>query len=171
MPSLTKTEIRFRNRFGIPLRKYKLGIKLTNLTKEAIESISKTIDSNGCWIPSEKCSDSIGYIQVSINGKRLLLHRIVLSIYYNINYDISEIDTRHGSNCNKACFNPDHLIPGTHSDNEKDKVRDGTHHHTRKTECPFCGSKYKIEIQKTGFNRGKIRRRCLTCNHKGRMKS
>lgn len=170
MPSLTKAEILWRRRNNIPLKKYKLGIKLNELTKEAIESIPKIINENSCWIPLDKTPNSNGYIQVTINSKYLLLHRLVISIYYNIDYNNFKIVTRHSSNCEKACFNPKHLTPGTTSENEYDKVRDGRNHNANKIRCPSCGSNYKIRITKTGANRGEIRRWCPVCNHKERFK-
>jgi hypothetical protein len=167
MPSLSKAEIVRRQFKGIPLRTYKDGIRLNELTKGAIESIPKITNDNGCWIPTEKSPSGNGYIQVTINGKYSLLHRIVICIYHNLNYD-DKWDSRHGPKCSKACFNPEHLKSGTASENEFDKVRDGGHHHANKTHCPSCGSEYRRRITKTGPNRGEIRRWCPMCNHKGR---
>jgi predicted Zn finger-like uncharacterized protein len=140
---------------------------LSEVTKEWIESIPKVINENGCWIPDKK-SASNGYVQIWIGDKYLSLHRLVLSIYYNINYYDTKIVTRHGFKCDKACFFHEHLTPGTNSENEYDKVRDGQHHHANKTECPSCGSSYRIKITKTGPNRGKKRRWCPVCTHKDR---
>lgn len=91
-------------------------------------------------------------------------------VYHNIDYYNRRIVTRHGPKCDKSCFNYDHLIPGTNSENEYDKVRNGGHHHSNKTSCPSCNSEYKIRIIKTGPNKGTIRRWCPVCNHKDRQK-
>ena len=142
---------------------------LSKVTKEWIESIPKTINSNNCWIP-HKASSGNGYTQIWIEDKYLSLHRLVLMLYHNIPYYNPKIVTRHGFKCNRACFNPEHLKPGTNSENEYDKVAAGRHHHANKTHCPFCGSEYIIRINKTGWNKGKISRRCRNCNHRNRRR-
>ncbi len=129
-------------------------------TREWIDSVPKIINSNGCWIPTRWKPYSDGYIVIKNNNIRYHLHRIVICVFYNIDYDDLKIDTRHGKGCDKACFNPEHLQPGSKSDNTKDSVLHGTHRQTQKEICPKCGGSYKIKIIQTGWNRGQISRRC-----------
>lgn len=133
-------------------------------TKEWINTIPKIINENGCWIPIKWQTYSSGYIVVRIDNIRYSLHRIVMCVYNNINYDDPKINSRHSKNCDKACFNHEHLTPGTFSDNTKDSVEHGTHRQTQKKICPKCGNEYKIKITKSGWNRGRISRRCTVCD-------
>ena len=130
-------------------------------TKEYILSIPKIINENGCWI-SEKKPNTGGYVEIIIDNKRLKLHRVVMCLYYDINYFDSKIDTRHSTYCDRSCFNPEHLKPGSISDNVKDQVRDGIHNNARKECCPKCGSSYRTQKVRRD---GKITlgRYCPTC--------
>jgi hypothetical protein len=133
-------------------------------TKEWVDSIPKTINSNKCWIP--KIGHNSGgdrYIAISSNGIRYMLHRLVVSIYYNLNYHDQSWTARHNTGCDGTCFYIEHLKSGTNSDNVKDSVRDKTHNNASKKVCPKCGSEYKINIVKTGLHRGEIRRICRVC--------
>jgi hypothetical protein len=142
---------------------------LPEVTKEWIDSIPKIINSNGCWIPNKKSANT-GYTQIWIGDKYLLLHRLVLSVYHNLDYHDQSWDSRHGLQCDRACFFHEHLKFGTHSDNNKDIVLHGKHHNANKTKCPQCGCPYRVRINKTGINQGKIRRVCPVCTHKSRRK-
>src|SRR5882672_31668 len=150
MPSLTLKEIRRRNRLGIPLFKTKRNPEVPTI--DWINSIPKTIDENGCWIPIEwKPSDYRGYIRISINNKLIHLHRLSMCIHHNLDYLDYKIETRHGENCDKSCFNYEHLTPGSASDNERDKIHSNI--------CPKCGSFCKTRNPiKYGINKGKITR-------------
>lgn len=136
--------------------------KRNNLDIEFINSIPKTINENECWIPIKK-SDSNGYVRIMINKTQYLLHRLSMCIYNNLNYFDYKIASRHGTNCDHAYFNYNHVIPGTDSDNVKDSVRDKTHVEARKTCCSICGTDFSIRITQTGPNKGKIIRYCKVC--------
>jgi predicted Zn finger-like uncharacterized protein len=139
--------------------------------KEYILSIPKTINENGCWIPTQK-PESTGYIHITVNGFRFLLHRLSMCIQYNVEYDNKEIITRHSKDCLKACFNPEHLKSGSDSENQLDRVEHGNHYNANKLVCPKCGSKYKIRLIKIGIRKGKFRRDCPICsNNWNRKKS
>lgn len=138
------------------------GDKLSDITVERINKYPKTINLDGCWIPINKPT-SAGYVPIQIEGISYTLHRLVVSIYYNLNYHDQSWDARHSTGCSKACFFHEHLQPGTISDNVKDQVRDGIHHHTRKNVCPKCGSIYRTRITKMGWSRGKTYRYCPVC--------
>jgi len=128
-----------------------------------INSLSKIININGCWIPTRWKSGSDRYVTITINNVEYQLHRLTLCIYHNLNYNDKSWQSRHNTNCNKACFNLEHLQSGTCGDNIRDSVRDKTHYNTRKKVCSKCGSEYRIQVTKTGWNRGKIVRKCDTC--------
>lgn len=143
------------------LRRY---IKFSELTKEWLDSIPKTINANGCWIPINKPTGA-GYVPIQIEGVSYLIHRLVVSAYYNLEYDDHSWDTRHNNGCDTRCFFHDHLKPGTVSDNMKDRIRDGTNFNSNKEICPKCGGIYTIKVQKTGWDRGRISRRCKACDN------
>ena len=69
-----------------------------------------------------------------------------------------ELDYRHGPGCPRHCVNPFHARPpGTRSQNNRDRVADGTHQEARKTHCPR-GHEYP-EASTPG-----IKRKCKTCH-------
>ena len=134
-----------------------------HFTIKYILSIPKTVNENGCWIPN-KSQDADGYTRVYINSIRYKLHRVVLCLWYDIYYDNKRVVTRHAHGCARACFNPEHLTPGTDSENQKDRLRDGTDNY--KEVCSICGGGYVIRVIKTGISRGKVVKVCLACRHK-----
>jgi hypothetical protein len=136
--------------------------KLSELNKEWISRIPKTINSNGCHIPISK-PDSYGYSQITIEGVGFKLSRLVVSIHHNLNYYDKWWDTRHSKDCSTRCIYIEHLQYGTRSDNMKDIVLHGDHHNANKKVCPKCNGPYITRIIKTGINRGKIERRCISC--------
>ena len=83
-----------------------------------------------------------------------------MCLYYDINYHDRIIQTRHSNLCVRACFNPEHLKPGTHSDNMQD-------YSATKTHCKRCGTRYTKSINKTGLRAGKVYFYCGLCanNH------
>lgn len=133
---------------------FKYSSLAASFTKEYILSIPKIVDSNRCWIPYQK-SKSNGYIQVGINGKLLMLHRVVLSLWHNINYNDISVDTMHNQSCDRRCFNPEHIKPGSHLENMRDKI----HHNSKKKICPKCDGRYSLSRS----GRHKMKRRCNNC--------
>ena len=127
-----------------------------------VNSVSKTINKNGCWIPLQK-PESTGYVHITIDGFRFLLHRLSMCVRYNITYDNNKIVARHNKDCIRACFNPEHLNLGSDSENQTDRVKHGNHYNANKKECPKCGCGYKISIQKGGIEKGKVKRYCPVC--------
>ena len=135
---------------------------LVTFTKDYILSLPKIINSNGCWIPAKIRSNSNGYCRVG-GYQKYYLHRLMLSIYHNLDYFDQSWDARHGKNCSRACFNPEHLKPGTQSDNSKDRVEHGTHNESRKLVCPICGGPYRTIIIQSELNKGRTFRVCDVC--------
>ncbi len=140
---------------------------LDKFTIEYINNIEKTINNNGCWIPLNRPHKN-GYVLISLGKdrkvKQFWLHRVVMCRFNNISYDDSTIDTRHKAGCSHACFNPEHLKPGTRSDNIKDVVKDGNHNMASKINCPKCNGPYRTYVRKSGISKGRIYRICPSCD-------
>ena len=136
---------------------------MNSFTKEWILSLDKVINPNGCWIPNHR-ADEDGYVRITFgrypNAKRYKLHRIVLCVYNNIDYHNKEVESRHSTGCSRACFNPEHIKPGSKSDNVRDSVRDKTHRNAAKTACTKCNGPYSIRIKNQ-----KIVRFCKACTY------
>lgn len=133
-----------------------------SFTKEWINSIPKIINENGCWIPKKKPIRN-GYIRIGINKKYFSLHRVVMCLWYDIDYNDWSIETRHSAKCSRACFFHEHLKPGSASDNTKDSVQAGTHNFANKTACSKCGREYENYKVRTGPRKGRIIRMCSFC--------
>jgi hypothetical protein len=124
-------------------------------TKEWINSISKIINDNKCWIPLKKASGN-GYIQVTENGIKYQLHRIVLCVYYNKEYQDQSWESRHNKNCDLRCFFIDHLKPGTHTDNMKDLE-------ASREFCPKCSERYSKRKKRDKYGILVLRHYCRSC--------
>jgi hypothetical protein len=81
------------------------------------------LNANGCWV-WKGYKDNYGYGRIRHKGRMIRLHRL----YWILSgQDIPEdLVMRHGQGCSKACYNPEHLTPGTQSENGLDMHRDGT---------------------------------------------
>lgn len=89
------------------------------------EKVDKTSDASGCWLWTGVKNNS-GYGNVRWNRKMRVTHVVA---YLLTGHTVSqELDLRHSEHCvgKKHCCNPDHLIPGTRSENMLDRHRDGT---------------------------------------------
>jgi hypothetical protein len=85
---------------------------------------TRIIEENGCW-SSTLSPTSTGYKQIVVAyNNKLLIHRVSLKIFKGVPIE-DKYETRHLCN-NKACWNPEHLIPGNHKDNMQDSIRAGT---------------------------------------------
>ena len=90
-----------------------------------VSRFEKYIDKSGeCWLWTGYCGKK-GYGLFGFEGKRWLCHRFS---YFLANSELpaSPLIVRHKCR-SRNCVNPDHLESGTPSENELDKVRDGTH--------------------------------------------
>lgn len=139
-------------------------------TKEWILNFKKTINSNGCWIPPNKPND-LGYVQVMHKGTSYYLHRLVITVFYDIPYHNYYIETRHASGCDRRCFNPDHLNFGSRSENANDAIKDNTHFNASKDCCPKCDMPFEVRVTKSGPNRGHKSRFCRQCLNKYKRES
>lgn len=138
-----------------------------SLSKEWVLSIPKTINSNGCWIPVKK-PDSNGYVRYIVGGEQLLLHRVAMCLWYDIDYNNRDTETRHSGGCSRACFLYSHLTPGTTSENVIDSIRHGTQYNARKLACPKCNTAYSYTTYRVGDYKGKTKRYCPICQQKAK---
>jgi hypothetical protein len=85
---------------------------------------------SGCWILPGR-QDKDGYTKVSDAGKWYQTHRYA---YMRIvDPELSpDVILRHTCD-NPPCWNPEHMLPGTHADNTLDKVTKERHHWGEKT--------------------------------------
>ena len=132
-------------------------------TKEFINSLPKIVDPiTGCWLYQGYCLR--GYGVITINYLDYYISRLSAVAYHNIDYYDINIEACHKPICpSKNCFNPDHIYPGTHSQNMKDKIATRTHQQHKKLNCPRCGGSWTIHTAKGGLMKGRKRRYCKPC--------
>ena len=76
-----------------------------------------------CWIWNKtKPATTTGYSQLSINGVTYLLHRLVFELYHR---PLQDGECVLHTCDNRPCCNPDHLVAGTKSDNNRDRAEKG----------------------------------------------
>ena len=136
----------------------------------AIDYLSKlkiTILPNGCHISDRYHSRVDGYPKVIINDRQYRLSRIVLIANHDVDYYNKSIESRHTCNY-PPCINPEHIIPGSASDNALDAVKAGTNYNIRKENCPKCGGIYH---KRRRFYNGVVRyhRYCPRCLSRQRL--
>ena len=83
-----------------------------------------------CWIWTKR-KDRYGYGIITLDYEKIKVHRLSYEIYVG---PVGDQHILHKNICtSKACFNPQHLYRGTHSDNMKDAVQKGSHNWVRST--------------------------------------
>jgi len=121
--------------------------------------MNRTEKTDTCWL-WRGCQDKkTGHGSIKINKKMKKVHRVSYELLVG---PIPEnLVLRHLCNVSN-CINPEHLKPGTQSDNVLDSVAAGTHPHSRKTHCKhgheYTDSNTRIKKFKKGFVRV-----CRTC--------
>lgn len=101
--------------------KGKKGFRPIDPMQRFMEKIQK--DPSGCWLWTGSLS-SRGYGFFYLNGRNTHASRASLKLFKNI--DLGKLFACHHCD-NPRCVNPDHLFPGTNSDNMKDSVKKGRH--------------------------------------------
>lgn len=76
------------------------------------------IVENGCWRCTSHGTNSDGYVVIKINNKVYRGHRYA----YMLKHGVIEGEVLRHTCDNRWCINPDHLIPGSHADNVRDRV-------------------------------------------------
>ena len=86
-----------------------------------MKHVHRPIDVNECWVWMGYKSSN-GYGRFKLNNKYDIAHRAAFILWKG---DIPEkMVIRH--TCRNKCVNPAHLQMGTHSENQRDRIRDGT---------------------------------------------
>jgi hypothetical protein len=95
--------------------------------QEAVtDTKSKLPEFSGC-IEWSNYRNRQGYGSFKADGKMSLAHRVMYCDYHGVTRDsIKHLVVRHACD-NPSCFNPAHLLLGTHADNTKDKIERGRH--------------------------------------------
>jgi hypothetical protein len=108
-------------------RSERLGLTTEfQLARDYIKTRIRIEEQNQCWIWTGRLNAS-RYGSASFKGRNYPAHRLSW-IAFNEQLLDDNLVVRHGQTCgrNRACCNPEHLTPGTHSDNANDRKRDGT---------------------------------------------
>ena len=110
--------------------------------KTAVEIVDYLLDNayqKGECLISHLAPNAKGYIPVQVggrSGKKWRANRLVCHV---INVELTEDDLVRHTCDNRACINPEHLIPGTAQDNTDDMISRG-----RKVDDPEVGLRRRI---------------------------
>lgn len=117
--------------------------------------------------------DKDGYARVSVNYKKVYLHRMVYCAHNGVKLeDIVGKVVRHTCD-NPRCVNPEHLVLGTNNDNIQDRVTRGRSHQPKgelhpgakltvddiraiREEYKIPGTRYKHLAEKYGISEKQI---------------
>jgi hypothetical protein len=90
-----------------------------------------TIGDNDCLIWTRR-KNSNGYGNITANGNHYRTHRWLYEFYNSVKLRRDE-HVLHSCR-NRACANMEHLRVGTHAENMRDKIKDGTSGKGRRTQ-------------------------------------
>lgn len=93
-------------------------------TKDPIDRFWKYVqkESHGCWIWIGGCtSDGYGSFSAIPGKQTMLAHRFSYQLHYGT---LPDLEICHSCD-NPPCVNPNHLFPGTHTQNMRDAVAKG----------------------------------------------
>lgn len=132
----------------------------------------RIIDSNGCWLYSGYVSKQTGYGNIEVSGKKWLVHRLAARLWHPEFIESAYYCHKPKICKSTKCFNPEHIYKGDAHTNMKDRVLDGTHHHSIKTHC-INGHEFTIEntrVTKAGSRRCKLCHKIETHNRRHQYK-
>jgi hypothetical protein len=138
-------------------------IEILNANKE---------EKDGHWLWTGNLN-SYGYGVYGSGNNRYMVGKISLKVYHGIKISNIHIIACHRDQiCDKKnCFHPEHIYPGTYSDNTRDAVNSGTHvsgfgeAKRNKTHCPK-GHPYSGWNLMTRSNGGRRCRKCVYLQNK-----
>jgi len=99
-------------------------------------------------------------VRVTLNGQLQLVHCIVLETFVGPRPP-GMLGLHRDDVPSNNCL--ENLYWGTQRDNKLDSVRNGSHLHARKTECPQ-GHPYSSSNTAYYASKGSVARYCITCN-------
>lgn len=114
---------------------------------------------DNCWIHNISRNKD-GYGNIYYKETNTHAHRVSACLFLGLDINNKKQQSNHKSICcDKACWNPEHIYIGSHSENMLDSVELKTHINARKINCGTCGNEYdKLEGSRNG-----ITRRCSKC--------
>lgn len=122
----------------------------------------RIICSNGCWTTNSNMPYKDGYIRVSFNNKKYLIHRISAAYYHNLDLEDENKLSLHKDECpDRSCWNPEHIYVGSHSDNTRDFLRIGSKRGTISRERKVCPRGHSFNEENTYHYKGT--KRCKIC--------
>ena len=107
-----------------------------NFSQNDIDRFWSKVDKKGddeCW-NWLACLDKGGYGRFWFNGKTVKAHRCSLVLAHAVQ-PLNKTWALHTCLTNPKCVNPNHLYYGNQPDNERDKVKDGTHARGERNGC------------------------------------
>ena len=126
--------------------------------RQLAEARSVPEPNTGCWL----WLGDVGrkdYARITVNRKSMRVSRLILGLTDR------RVQARHTCDT-PLCVNPEHLLPGTNSDNVRDAVRRKRHSESRKTHCKRGHS---LENAYVFANHNE--RRCRVCERDARRRA